>query len=230
MKSADFKSLMDEFEAASAAVAPDRARDMEVVFQEFTHAYQQARQTRASFTPHLNVLDVFGLNTRELRHSSVLAWLLRADAEHEQGGRFMGALLRLLGFPPPKDENYTVHLEKPDRVDIAVIANGEFAVFIENKVFAGEQETQFERLIDSLTAHADAFGIPWQQRAAVFLTNDGRKPTTMPDAVHPSVRTFCIRRDVVINSFAKALAESPAKSPLLENLMDSYRRGISTLD
>ena len=220
---------MDEFEMVSAAAALDQAKEMEVAFQEFTHAYQEARQTRASSTPHLNLLDVFGLATRELRHSSALAWFLRADAEHEQGSRFMAALLNLLGFPPPKDEHYTVHLEKPDRVDIAAVSSDEFAVFIENKVFAGEQETQFERLIDSLTAHADARGVPSQRRAAVFLTNDGREPATKPGSIHPSVLPFYLRRDVVIDSFAKALAESPVKSPLLENLMKSYLHGISML-
>src|SRR5437899_3938315 len=66
----------------------------EKLFREFDAAFKESRTQRVDSTPHLDVLQVFGLGMDELRHSRVLSWFL--DAEHEQGVLFAQALLRLV--------------------------------------------------------------------------------------------------------------------------------------
>ena len=112
----------------------------EKLFREFDAAFKESRTQRVDSTPHLDVLQVFGLGMDELRHSRVLSWFLDADAEHEQGVLFAQALLRLVaGEQAPEildGEHYIVEREKHSRTDVSIYQRQRFAVFIENKVRA----------------------------------------------------------------------------------------------
>jgi len=156
----------------------------EKLFREFDAAFKESRTQRVDSTPHLDVLQVFGLGMDELRHSRVLSWFLDADAEHEQGVLFAQALLRLVaGEQAPEildGEHYIVEREKHSRTDVSIYQRRRFAVFIENKVRASERTDQVKDMINSLVRLADAQRIPVSCRFAVFLTDDGREPTTKP--------------------------------------------------
>ena len=220
-----YRNLFEDYEASLYL----RARKVERFLKDFDSGYIAARASRAVTTPHLNVLGIFGLGARELCHSRALAWFLRADGEHEQGTLFINALLRLVNLPPVSTENYHVLLEKPDRVDVAIYAVREFALFIENKVYAKEQERQFERLTDSLKRLSEAKRIPPGHRVAVFLTNDGRPACTMPAKTDPTIAIVNLRRDVVFRAFIDALSTLPVKSLLLEKFLEAYDSGLTTL-
>src|SRR5580765_5523160 len=84
----EFESVFNSYRDCIALAAQGVAEDFGHVFEDFGREYSSARQQRISTTPHLSVLQVFGLTTRELRHSDALAWFLREDAEHEQGDLF----------------------------------------------------------------------------------------------------------------------------------------------
>jgi hypothetical protein len=220
-----YRSLFEDYDASLYL----KADKFERFLKDFNSGYIAARASRAATTPHLNVLRIFGLGARELCHSRALAWFLRADGEHEQGGLFTNALLRLVNLPPVSTENYHVLLEKPDRVDVAIYAVREFAIFIENKVYAREQDTQFERLMKSLKKLSEARRIPTGRRVAVFLTNDGRPASTMPAKADPTIAVVNLRRDVVFQAFSDALSALPVKSLLLEKLLEAYENSVTTL-
>jgi hypothetical protein len=220
-----YRSLFEDYEASLHM----KAEDFERLLDDFISDYIAARASRAKTTPHLDVLRIFGLEARELCHSRALSWFVREDAEHEQGARFANAMLGLVNLPPVSNSNYHVLLEKPDRVDVAIYAVREFAIFIENKVYAKEQETQFGRLIDSLKAFSGARGIPPGRRVAVFLTNNGRAASTMPARADPTIAVVNLRRDVVFRAFSDALAASPVKSLMLEKLLEAYDSSLTTL-
>ena len=177
----------------------------------------------------MNVLQVFGLGARELCHSRALAWFLRPDAEHEQGNLFINALLKLVNLSLVSSDNYHVLLEKPERVDVAAYAVKEFAIFFENKVYAREQDTQFERLMNSLRAFSTAKRVPSGRRVAIFLTNDGRPALTTPANPDPTIAIFNLRRDVLFREFSAATLTAKVKSPLLENLLKAYEESLTTL-
>ena len=138
-----FSQLFCEFEKTLEDVSGPQ---FEKLFREFDAAFKESRSRRVDSTPHLDVLQVFGLGTDELRHSRVVAWFLDASGEHEQGAIFTQALLRLVaGNEIPElskvaaSEDYVVEREKHERTDVAVYCRKQFAIFIENKVHASER-------------------------------------------------------------------------------------------
>jgi hypothetical protein len=194
-------------------------------------AFKAARNDRSAYTPRLNILDVFGLKTWELSHSRVVAWFLDENESHEQGGVFMECLLRHCGVPDSSCAGYTVQRERPARVDVVAYKRGAFAVFIENKVKHHERAGQFSDLQSSLVVFSKERQIPESHRVAVFLTDDGRRPTTAHEGTlvgfHPR-NLIPIRRIALFQAFREALVALPIKSDLLVVFLGAYINSISS--
>ncbi len=227
-----FSQLFREFEKTLEQVSGPQ---FEKLFREFNTAFKESRTQRVGATPHLDLLQVFGIGTDELRHSRVLWWFLDADAEHEQGALFAQALLRLVAAdqaPQITDtQHYIVEREKHGRTDISIYGRRRFAVFIENKVRHSERADQVKDMISSLVRLADAQQIPVSCRFAVFLTDDGRQPTTQPSRNVPGFdpsNLKALSRVEVFGAFYQALTQRIA-SPLLTNLLFCYRNAINQL-
>lgn len=222
----EFQKLFKLYEECATSNVIAVSGHFNALVKEFDYEYRQARRKRAPTTPHLNVLDVFGVSTRELRHSDALAWFLREDGEHEQGDLFMRALLEHLGMPfPTQFDDYTVEREKHSRVDIAAWSRGKFAIFIENKIRdTPERDRQFDDLTQSLRSFSKANRIPEEARRAVFLTDSGREPTT-------GRTQYNVKRLDLFVRFRDLLRRKPSeeKSVLLTHLLDSYIQGIQAL-
>jgi hypothetical protein len=122
----------------------------------------------------------------EVRNAGVLAWLLDPRGGHGCGSLLLTDLLGRIGrhlqfgFPDGPSPNCVVSVEDcPDginasRVDIQIDDPDRFFIVIEVKIGAPEQPGQLERYCE--VARARACGMrPW---AVVFLTPDGRLPTT----------------------------------------------------
>ena len=223
-QSIEFERFFNGYEHSIAVAAQSIAKDFKQFFEGFECEYLLARKQRVDTTPNLNVLQVFGLTTRELRHSDALAWFLREDAEHEQGDLFLRALLKDLKVSVPQQISYAVDREKHGNIDISVYARNKFALFFENKIRdRKEEDKQFERLVKSLNRFSDANGIPEHARIAIFLTDDGRSPVTAPEHSHN------MRRVELFGVFSEALQKAPARSPLLVRFLENYRREIKLL-
>jgi len=198
-------------------------------FQRFDQDFWIARKDRAASTPHFDMLRVFGLHFRELRHSDVLAWFLKPTTEHEQGPIFASALLRHLDMDSIASENYTVLRERHDHTDVALYASGRFAVFIENKVRDSERTKQVSKMVDSLVRVSIALKIPRERRFAVFLTDTGAKPRTGPAVDTPEFLLDNLKpfsRVEFFLLFRSALEDQPVHSLLLMNFLDSYLNAI----
>jgi hypothetical protein len=132
-----------------------------------------------------DLLTILGRQRAELFHSRLLAWLMTPTGKHGMGPAFLRRLLRAL-WP---DEEFgaggpvVVELEKTRsgvsaisgktleaRADV-VVALERIVLVIENKVDAGEQPAQCERLYWA-----------WRDSAVdcrwIYLTIGGRPPTT----------------------------------------------------
>jgi hypothetical protein len=229
-----FQETLQAFEEAKF----ERSKTWPAVFAEFDVAFRASREDRALSTPRLNILDVFGLKTRELCHSRAIAWFLSETATHEQGSLFLNRLLRVCGLSDASYEGYTVQREKSDKVngraifiDVIVYKPDGFAVFIENKVEHHEREYQFEDLQTSLVKFSTTQNnTPASRRIAVFLTDHGGSPRTahkkLPAGLlAPNVRP--IKRLTLFQEFREALADpNVKKSSLLINFLDAYIEAI----
>lgn len=225
-------SVLRDFFVAFNGACADSDTSLAQFFVCFDQAYQASRTERALTTPHLNVLKVFDLEFAELPHSAVLAWFLSPDSEHEQGPLFANALLNWFGKSPLWNDRYTVLRERHERVDVAAYAEGDFAIFVENKVRHSEREKQVADMIDSMEQVSLRLGIPTDRRLALFLTDTGVAPVTGPTSdsagfLHSNLKS--VRRVELFDRFREALVASPRYSPLLLNFLDSYLGAIRRL-
>ena len=132
------------------------------------------RQSLAKFNPNLNVWEAIRLTRSERKHCSFLRWLLDPRGSHYQGDLFLKRFIEIYGesFPKeiPKDELSSCKVKSEDsdyaagRVDISITGRS-FIIVIEAKIGAPEREEQL----------SDYSNI---SENIVFLTIDGRKPTT----------------------------------------------------
>ncbi|WP_437675740.1 PD-(D/E)XK nuclease family protein [Sorangium sp. So ce131] len=132
-----------------------------------------------------DTLSILGINRKELYHSALLAWLLDPQSRHGLGSRFLEAVLRRCTSDLPTSD---LHRARPAlevaqgnaRADIVVTGPG-LCLVIENKVDAGEQPRQCDRLFESFGREPGAL--------FVFLSPSGRAPETATDsaqgAFHP---------------------------------------------
>lgn len=120
-----------------------------------------------------DVLSIIRRARYETYHSAMLAWLLNPLGKHGLGTTLLEALLRLCGVGVAPDLHWArpeVEVPRSDtRADIVVFAPG-ITLIIENKVDAGEQERQCDRLYTHFGTDPGA--------RFVFLTPTGHAPRT----------------------------------------------------
>ena len=155
----------------------------------------------AAYEPPFNPFEIAGATHRELTHSSVLAWLLRDEANREFRQRFVAWIKdRIVAEAEKKEDNHKlqksweglnvpenpedsslepkiVRTEKGDKTSrIDVFAHFEslkLVIGIEVKVRAGEQRDQVKRYQKLLCQNHPSY-----KKAVVFLTPIGWKPET----------------------------------------------------
>jgi len=135
-----------------------------------------------SLGSEINVWEVAGLKSDEVRNSKVLNWLLDSYGSHGQGNAILLKLLSFLEsrFPDfPKFNggigHYSSQVEccplgdRESRVDIEI--NGQdFLLFIEVKINATETKYQLDRYLESAEAKAGK-NKKW---CVLYLTLDGK--------------------------------------------------------
>lgn len=144
-----------------------------------------------SFTHQFEPFKAMGIHSKELVHSRILATFLNRSQNHNLGAEFLNAFVMALAKPdavvfsgkrldPVAFINATassVHSQVYREfhfIDLVVVFPGQRLVIgIENKVDAGEQEEQVSRYQETLRSQFPGF-----RQVLVFLTPDGRKPTT----------------------------------------------------
>lgn len=132
-----------------------------------------------------NPWSVASLRSDEGRNAFALKWFLDPRGDHGCGDALLTYILAHIGltlpgrFPAKPSGRCSVAVEEcPDgdrasRVDIQ-IDDSAFFIVVEVKIGAPEQPRQLERYCDVAAARA-AGARPW---AVIFLTVDGRQPTT----------------------------------------------------
>jgi hypothetical protein len=150
---------------------------------QFLKSWSQFQIERTtSGPPRFNVVEQSGLDADERQHSAILAWLLDGRGNHSMGNLFLNCFAQLLGVSlTAKAGSYSVRSEFPGLesiADVVIFRQGEVLIYIENKTFAQEGGQQLNRQERDLHRLGIGLSIPENQRCAVFLTPQGRKPVT----------------------------------------------------
>lgn len=134
-----------------------------------------------------NPFKVLKLDTYEIRHSNILAWLLDPSENHNLGYKF---LKKILGEIIVRNDNISINkpaidivsasfndvevFREKNNIDILVISEkNEIALAIENKIYSGEHDNQLNRYYDKLKEIYQNIDI-----VPVYLTLTGEKPTS----------------------------------------------------
>ena len=120
------------------------------------------------------MLSILGRSRREAYHSALLAWLLNPQARHGLGPAFLNGIIRHcapeISFSDLHRARCELEVHRVDtRADIVVFAP-QFTLVIENKVDAGEQPCQCDRLYEHFGRDPGA--------VFLFLSPSGRAPQT----------------------------------------------------
>lgn len=184
---AQFVEAQREWRALVPDVVPD-----ESAFAVATNEANAIRARGRWVSGPSDLLTILGRHRNELVHSRLLGWLLSPSGQHGLGDRFLRAFL---GSIWPSDQALVpgvveIQLERTRtglneasglmveaRADL-VIRLDAVVIVVENKVDAGEQPAQCERLYWSWVH--DPIEVRW-----VYLTPTGRPPltATSPPAV-----------------------------------------------
>ncbi len=146
-------------------------------------ADQHLRQYALLRPPAFNLFSVFGIQADEVIHSAFLAWLFDAQAGHGQGKAFLEGFLSACQLDRSVElpDSYRVQTEFPgceSIVDVLVFRVGVFLIYLENKIHAAEGEDQIDREFRDMRRYGRALHVPETRQYAVFLTPDGRGPTS----------------------------------------------------
>ncbi len=173
--------LVEAPETTRVAIDPDGLATFLVSLEKPIIA---SRQGAFQFDPW----EIAGLESKETRNASVLAWLLNPRGSHGLGLAAMNGLLTVVtrhfqsffhsAFPEEPGQFCRVRTEiNPngeiaDRVDVEIDAKN-FYLIVEVKIGAPEQSGQLERYCRQ--AEERAGSRPW---AVVFLTPRGKEPVS----------------------------------------------------
>lgn len=180
---------------------------------------------RLKHKPEFNIFRLLEIEHFEVKtHSVMLADLLDPNGSHGQGGLFLRAFLERIGLPEmaakvtddPLGRRQWLVWREHEYIDITVQSSAHrFLMFIENKVYAGEQPDQLARYRERLAGRADRH----PHHCLVFLTPGGRDPET-GDADH----VLSYRKDIA--DWLEALrpsVEAPTVRTLLAQYIDTVR-------
>lgn len=167
-------ALLGAFRSRRTSHQTERAQRMGVFFGAV------ARQP--AVTHGFNTLAVCRVGTDEVLHSGILAWMLDSRGGHGQGSLFLQAFLETCCIPLPVNLSACrVRTEFSGAnaiVDILVYRCEELLVYVENKVLAAEGDKQVDREFRDMRMLGVGLRVPENRQFAVFLTPDGRMPTS----------------------------------------------------
>jgi|GEM_PF-5327301 len=218
----------------------------------FKSASIETQKTKKKYAPDANILVALNMNKQELKHGRFLLWLLDAKGSHAQARLFFDILIPVLiqsdGVLPssiknakekyiverersfPKlDDNGDVDIQKRDQVDLLIHnttgdSQSRFAIFIENKIDAGEQEQQLSRYQQQLSKFAEDYSIPEENRWMVFLTPEGREGTTGNE----SISIIDVSYGKIASALKQLIFDKAIEADFIQRLVENYADLLKT--
>ncbi len=129
----------------------DKIEKIEELLNKVSENIDDKQQTAEDF----NIFEILGVAHLEVStHSAFIANLLNPKGSHSQGTKFLKEFLNFIGVEDFKLDSAEVevekHIGKLGRIDIFITDNKNWAIAIENKIYAGLQEEQLGRYMKFL--------------------------------------------------------------------------------
>ena len=165
-----------------------RLVDFSSVLNQKLRSHREAKRRLDGFlSTDFNVFRV--IQPDENRLSNIIADLLDTAGSHGQQRIFLDAFLRLIKQPDllvrqplmVVREGATLYIERSQRRIDVTVDFGDFGLGIENKPWASEQSEQLNDYCNNLTRK---YGTRF---CLVYITLDGRQPTSMPNHLIPEL-------------------------------------------
>lgn len=175
---------------------------------------------------NFNVFNLFGKTNHELSHSIILKELLDPQGSHDSGDCFLKLFIELLKEKENNNgvklvfENFDTKAEvskefptENGRIDI-VIKSKSNIIFLENKIWAGEQPDQLLRYWKELDKKNLRTNL-------LYLTLDGKEATTAENETIKSDYTrLSYEKDIL--KWIESCREKSADKPILRETLTQY--------
>ena len=181
----------------------------------------------AEWTSNFNLFDVLKISRTEIRHSNVLAWLLNPNENHGFGDSIIRGFIQYVVKTFVGDDVFKTLLmdchgfvlqREWHNIDIlAVSAEENFLICIENKIDSGEHDDQLNRYRKHVE---DAY--PNYRKMYIYLSPDGT------EATDPENWCSMSYQDVldIIESSRRKVKLLPDAALLVDNYVETIRRDI----
>jgi PD-(D/E)XK nuclease superfamily len=203
-------------------------------FAEFAAKFQPLHEAAWRDGFFVDVWNVAGVKTNEIRNAAVLAWLLDARQTHGRGNTILVAWLRKLD---PRGEipflssltwrdRYSVFTESyplgdtENRVDV-VLETARALIFIEVKVKAPEGEHQIKRYLALANAKARARGAAMEAGVIYLTTSSAKQP--MIDAPKQFIHATWIQ----ISHAIEEVVSSGSTHPFIDRLLLQFAKHVA---
>lgn len=227
---------------ASASIATQDIDKYTALVNRFTVSRIDALNADRVSASEFNIFTLLGVQRKEaLVHTPFLTSLLNPKGTHSQGDLFYKSFLsQVLGV-----ENSVFHNASPaylrvknewyggiyGRMDIVInhsLASNRFALIIENKIGAGDQEKQLENYYKYLTRQ---LGYSDEQICLFYLTPFGDPPSSY--SISDSLRSRLTNGKILVNiSYQKDIVEWLEKSiPFIQsnNVLHTVQQYLKTV-
>ncbi|MDB6019689.1 MAG: hypothetical protein JWR19_4178 [Pedosphaera sp.] len=209
------------------SATPTSQRILELL--QFAEAERRHAETLARATgEHFNIFKILGIGHYEVRtHSPILGDLLNPKGSHGQGDTFLRLFINQLDvkdFDPASarlELEYhigTVTDKSGGRIDIVILDGNGHAIFIENKIYAGDQEKQLQRYRER-----DA------QAHLLYLTLQGDLPAGFTEERLQNIRAIRISYAIHIRDWLVACRKEAASLPQVRETISQYLHLIREL-
>jgi hypothetical protein len=189
--------FFEAFRRVSDQATVEHRKRLDAFFHGYESTYRKQKEKWKRTARRFNVFEATNIVRAELKHSAILAYLLKPNAHHDQGTLFLESFLIMLGIDLPSGSDlkktlvsteYPGHVgnsEQNDsgrnrRFDVIIIFPDKRIIVIENKIGHSEGEEQipdYQRWLHREGRTADVSNI------LVFLTPDGHSPKeSAPDS------------------------------------------------
>jgi hypothetical protein len=182
---------------------------------------QHAKALMRATGEHYNIFKILGIGHYEVKtHSPMLGDLLNPKGSHGQGDAFLRLFVErmsIAGFDAASarlelEHRIGLETEKSGgRIDIVIFDGAGNTIFIENKIFAGDQDKQLRRYRER-NAQATLF----------YLTLDGGKPRGCSDEDLIEIRATCISYAADIRDWLVACQKEAAALPHVRESISQY--------
>lgn len=174
-------------------------------------------------TRQFNIFDFMGVQDKELVHSRILSNLLNPKYPHGLGNAFLSNFLFAIkkshcfsGKPisiPANLAEQDVRIKREyENIDIVVrFPIAKVTIGIENKIWAGEQNNQLSRYQSTLKEKFES-----SSNAIVFLTPEGRDPSTAEKPEKESPGIYCMSYDQIVQIVKESKGTASSSSFFLD--------------